>query len=376
MIDKDAGAFQLGYVPSLDGLRGLAILAVMGFNAHLGWTHGGFLGVDLFFALSGFLITCVLLEGYAKTFTIRLKEFYVRRAFRLLPALFALMAFCVAYALLLQSGEKTMTTLGGVFYTLIYVANWAQVPPNPPGIGPLSHAWSLSVEEQFYIVWPLLLLVLLKVNRRWLIVSVLILLIASSIALNIFFWNSGTPHLRMYFGSDTRAHQLLIGCAAALLLSWGTFNSQKLRLPFHALAAVSLVLILLAFYFASHTGPFVYNGGFALIALGTTVLILDFFLFPSGVSRVFEFAPLVWIGKISYGLYLWHFPIFEASRRVFEGKMNPIFYQIIGFITTLLVATASYYLLEQRFLRFNRKGRSTDPAHPLLTHPSQTAARV
>lgn len=369
--------FELGYSPALDGLRGVAILAVMGFNGHLAWMRGGFLGVDIFFALSGFLITCVLLQGYFKTSSIGLKNFYFRRALRLLPALLALIVFCAAYAFLFQTGDKTIATLKGILYTLLYVANWAQVPPNPPGIGALSHAWSLSVEEQFYIVWPLLLLVLLQIKNRRLIVAILGSLIAISLFISVLLWNANTPHLRMYFGSDTRAHQLLIGCTAALLLSWGSLRStQRLRWPLHAASAVSFVGILLSFYFVRHTEAFVYNGGFALISLATTILILDVLLFPSLLSGMFEFAPLVWIGKISYGLYLWHFPIFEASKRLFEGRTSPVLYQVVGVVATFVVAAASFYFLEQPFLRLRRRFSVKDTPPPLPAHGSQTAATI
>ncbi len=356
----DSAGFQLGYVPALDGLRGISIIAVMAFNGHMLWMQGGFVGVDIFFVLSGFLITSLLVQGYRRTSRMGFKNFYFRRALRLLPALVLLMLFCVAYALILQPADKAAITLKGVLYTLFYVANWVQVPPNEPGIGALSHAWSLSVEEQFYIVWPLVLLILLKLRNKVAVLAILSALIGVSILSSVWMWHQNVPYLRMYFGSDTRAHELLIGCVAALLLSWGTFKrTTGLRRGFHVLSAISLAGIVLSFFLARHYGAFVYNGGFALISVGTAVLILDLLLFPSALSRVFEFAPLVWIGKISYGLYLWHFPIFEASRKVFEGRMNPILFEVIGVAATMLVATASYYLLEQPFLRLRGRFDST-----------------
>lgn len=358
--------FQFGYKPALDGLRGVAILAVMAFNGHLAWARGGFLGVDMFFALSGFLITCVLVQEYSQTSAVRLKNFYFRRALRLLPALFALIVFCIAYALVFQKGDSASTTLKGVLYTLFYVANWAQVPPNPPGIGPLSHAWSLSVEEQFYFVWPLLLLLLLRLKSRSLIVASLSAMIVISILVSVLLWNADTPHLRMYFGSDVRAHELLIGCMAALMLAWGVFRpTDRLRWILHTASAISLAVIFISFYFAPANGAFVYNGGFALIAAATVVLVLEVVLFPSRLSRVFEFAPLVWIGKISYGLYLWHYPIFEASKRLFEGRMSPLFYQMIGVALTVLAAAVSFYWLEQPFLKLKRRRASTITATPV-----------
>jgi len=369
--------FRLGYSPSLDGLRGVAILVVMGFNGHLLWLRGGFIGVDIFFVLSGFLITALLVQAYDPTSGIGLKNFYFRRALRLLPALFALMLFCAAYALLFQPTDKANTTFEGILFTLFYVANWAQVPPFPGGIGALSHAWSLSVEEQFYIIWPLMLLVLLKLQSKTLVFLILGLLIGSSILLNIWFWHAEAPYLRMYFGTDTRANEILIGCVAALALSWGFLKpTDRLKWAFHTGSIASLVGIVLSFFLVRHYGAFVYNGGFTLISIGTAIVIVDLLLFPSRLSRIFEFAPLVWIGKISYGLYLWHFPVFEASRRLFEGRISPVFYEVAGVVVTLMVATASYYFLEQPFLKLARRYKTNDSTGNMLPVSTRTAESV
>jgi len=372
--DNDTFDFQFGYAPALDGLRGVSILAVMAFNGHMSWMQGGFIGVDIFFVLSGFLITALFVQEYNRTSVIRLKDFYVRRALRLLPALFALILFSVAYALLLQPQDKAGDTLKGVFYSLFYVANWVQVPPFEPGIGPLSHTWSLSVEEQFYIIWPLMLLLLLKLKSRRLILTILFVLITISILLNIWLWHGGVPHLRMYFGTDARANEILIGCAAAMLLSWGMLKpALRLKWALRLGAVMALAGVLASFFLLSHYGPFVYNGGFALISIGIAVLIIDMLVFPSSLSRCFEFAPLVWIGKISYGLYLWHFPIFEAFRKLFEGKTSPVFYKVAGIVVTVLVATASYYFLEQPFLKLKRRFDTKDATSHLLSIPARTA---
>lgn len=360
--DSTASALDLGYVPALDGLRGIAILVVMAFNGHLLGMQGGFVGVDIFFVLSGFLITSILIQGRDRSSGMGLKNFYFRRALRLLPALFALMLFCVVFALIFQP-EKASNTLKGVLYTLFYVANWAQSPPMEPGIGPLSHAWSLSVEEQFYIVWPLVLLVLMRIKSKGVVLTILLSLITASVAISVWLWQAQVPFLRMYFGSDTRAHELLIGCVAAILLFWGAFqNTNRLKIAFHLLSGISIVGILLSLFLIRHNTAFVYNGGFALVCIGTAALIIDIVVFPSKLSRSFEFAPLVWIGKISYGLYLWHYPIFEASRRLFDGRIPPILYQVIGVLTTILVATASYYLLEKPFLRLRRRFATDETA--------------
>jgi peptidoglycan/LPS O-acetylase OafA/YrhL len=357
VADENSGAFELGYEPTLDGLRGLAIIVVMAFNGHFLWMEGGFVGVDIFFVLSGFLITSLLVQSHRRTSGLNLKNFYLRRALRLLPALFLLMLFCIGYAVFFQPADKSTTTLRGVFYTFFYINNWVQI--SDPGLGALSHAWSLSVEEQFYIAWPLFLLILLKVKNKAWIFAILFALICVSFAINAVLWSAKASYLRLYFGSDTRAYELLIGCVTALLLSWGIVGRRRnLKWVFHIGSLISIAWIFLMVFVARHTTGFVYNGGFALVCIGTAILIMDLLLFPSGFSKLFEFRPLVWIGKISYGLYLWHYPIFEASK-LLKDRMSPLTYGLIGLVVTFLVAIVSYYLVEQPFLKLRRRYSET-----------------
>jgi peptidoglycan/LPS O-acetylase OafA/YrhL len=349
----DDRVFELGYSPALDGIRGLAIIAVLAFNGHLSWARGGYLGVTIFFALSGFLITSLLLQEYHQSARISLKNFYYRRALRLLPALLALMLFISVYAAVLQPREKAVTSWKGVFYTLFYVANWAQIGEGASGIGALSHAWSLSVEEQFYILWPVLLLLLLRcgLKRQW-IVGFFLFCISASVIWSARLWLGGTPELRMYFGSDTRAAELLIGCLAALLVDWGMIRQTRAsRNALRWISAASLAAIGYALIRLSVEAGFLYCGGFALIALGTAAIVVNALLFPSRLTRAFEFSPLVWTGKVSYGLYLWHYPVFEATRQLLEGRLNPVLYEVLRFGSVFLVAAASYYIIEKPFLK-------------------------
>ncbi|MCO6509296.1 MAG: acyltransferase [Aridibacter famidurans] len=371
---REGGEFKLGYQPSLDGLRGIAILAVLAFNGHLLFMQGGFLGVDVFFVLSGFLITSILLQDYSKTSRFDFRDFYIRRALRLLPALFALILFVVTFARVFETGDSLSNTLNGVMYTLFYVANWAQVPPFPPGIGPLSHAWSLSVEEQFYIVWPLVLFLLLRLRSKIIAAATVTGMILGSVMTSVLMWNAEVPYLRMYFGSDVRAHELLIGCLAALMLYWGVFSEkEKFRAAFRLLAPLSLAGIVISFFAVSHQTAFVYNGGFALVSAATAVLILGLVLYPSKLSRVFEVAPLVWIGQISYGIYLWHFPVIEGTKKFFEGAMPPVFLAAAGVLMSVAVAAVSYYLLELPFLRLKRRFRREQGSKRMVV-PKPTAA--
>lgn len=353
---RDVAQFRFAFEPSLDGLRGIAIIVVMAFNGHLLMMRGGFIGVDLFFVLSGFLITSVLLREHGRAGRISFRNFYFRRALRLLPALFALLICVSVFASLFLPAEQAALTFKGVFYTLIYAANWIQVPPFPPGIGQLSHAWSLSVEEQFYILWPLALVGLLKLRRRALIAGVVVLLIAASMLTSIWMWATGTPHLRMYFGSDTRASEILVGCLAALIYSWGIIRTtETVRRMFRVGSVLSFAGIAVACFMTRHTGDFVYAGGFTLIAVATAVIILDFLLFPSAISRWFANRPLAWTGKISYGLYLWHVPILGLFEKTLGKKVDPAVYGTIGIGAAFVAAAISYYLIEKRFLRLKNR---------------------
>jgi peptidoglycan/LPS O-acetylase OafA/YrhL len=368
--------FEIGYQPALDGLRGLSILAVMAFNAHISFVRGGFIGVDLFFVLSGFLITSLLVEEHQRTSTIRLRKFFFRRALRLLPALFVLMIFCAAYALLLQPRAKAVVTFEGILYTLFYVANWAQVGSVTATIGALSHAWSLSVEEQFYIIWPLLLIALLKLRNRVWIAGILIVLAAGSLAWSSWLWHAQPNYLRMYFGSDTRAYELLIGCVAALLVNWRSIPQTRLvKFLFHTVSLISFAAILYSCWAVRVYSGFGYNGGFALISLGVAIVIIDMVLFPSTLSRFLEFSPLVWVGRISYGLYLWHFPIFETYRQLLAQRVSTVVYVALCFVTVLLAATASYFIVEKPFLNLRRRypSRSADSAATMFGSPHGSA---
>jgi peptidoglycan/LPS O-acetylase OafA/YrhL len=356
-----AKAFTLTHNPSLDGIRGVSILLVLAFNAHFASFRGGYIGVDIFFVLSGLLITSLLIQEFRQTSEISLKNFYYRRALRLLPALLALSGFCAVYAVVFQPREKAIMTGKGILYTLFYVANWAQTGRPDSGIGALSHAWSLSVEEQFYICWPLLLILVLHLNwQRRRIAALLIFLSSVSIAWSAWMWYSGSHYLRLYLGSDTRAYELFIGCLAGLCLHWGIIPQTKAaQKAFGLVSAISIVAISYAVITMPVDSGYLYCGGLALIALGTAVVLINVSLFPSRLNRFLEFPPLVWIGKISYGLYLWHYPAFEASRQMLAGRINGILYELLRFGAVFILATASYYFVEKPFLKLKQRFRET-----------------
>jgi peptidoglycan/LPS O-acetylase OafA/YrhL len=359
--------FKLGYRPALDGLRAVAVLAVMVY--HSGLIYGGFLGVDVFFTLSGFLITTLLLEEHARAGTIAIGRFYVRRALRLLPAL---VAFLIFWGGASMNAPQFWVILGELLGVLFYVTNWLIIYWMA---GPLDHTWSLAIEEQFYVVWPVTLLLLLRWVRRstW-IVAVLVTAAAGSLA-----WRlalalvAGTPFTRIYVGTDTHADGVLIGAALAVLLSrqGGCAPTGTLRRAVVALSALGLPLLLLA----APLVPGYAWGVTTLAALATGGVILDIVAGGSRVTRWLECAWLVSIGRISYGLYLWHWPVFgwHAALRSPGESAAPLWLSVLAWSLTFAAALISYHLIERPFLAYKARlsaNREIEPAPAALVPPA------
>ncbi|MFZ1324430.1 MAG: acyltransferase [Candidatus Contendobacter sp.] len=348
-------SFSLGYSPPLDGLRGIAILSVMLFHTDAPFLKGGFLGVDLFFVLSGFLITSLLVAEFDTYGTISLKDFYIRRILRLIPALMLLLlVFCLLSFLLLTS-EKANRNYVDALISLAYVSNWARAfSMHPPDY--LGHTWSLSIEEQFYILWPIVLLCLLRVStRRFYIVLFAIATAIISWILRVSFLESGATLERLYNGLDTRADALMAGCAVGTALMSGLLTSKKPRknlVLFNLTALVSFGVLCAFLIFGDWRATFLYQFGFIIIELLAVILIIDVLTNPKSIIRKFlEIKELVWVGSISYGLYLWHYPIF---RIMFELNYGWSIVLIIGFPVTFAVAVASYFLMEKPILKLKK----------------------
>jgi len=337
--------------PALDGLRGVAVAAVVINHLRPHALPGGWLGVDIFFVLSGYLITTLLLREHEGRGRLDLGHFYSRRARRLLPALFLLLA-TVAVVARVSPNEPGFTGLrGDSFAALGYVANWRFVATgasyfNAFAPSPLRHLWSLAVEEQFYLVWPLvLILVLRRRGARGVGVVAITLAAVSAIAMAVLYGN-GAHISRIYFGTDTHAHSVLIGCALAAI-----GPAQRRWRGAGAAALVAIAGIAFAFARLSGTGPIAYRGGIVAVSLLTAVVIAAVTM-PGGagaVGRAFSFTPLCALGLISYGVYLWHWPIIEyvdAPRTGLSGW--PLVAVQVGL--TLAIATASFLLLERRVL--------------------------
>jgi peptidoglycan/LPS O-acetylase OafA/YrhL len=311
---------DFGYKPALDGVRAVAVLSVIAYHFGAGWAPGGFLGVDMFFVLSGYLITSLLVIEWGKSSTIDLVAFWARRARRLLPALFLVLAAVAIWAALEAHSDQLDSIRADSIWSLFYGANWHLIDTAQSYFtmvreaSPLRHMWSLAIEEQFYLVWPLVALACLKLARgkRWLIAAVCVAGIAGSVLWMAHIY-SPADQSRAYYGTDSRAAQLLVGALLALvLLRWSpTGRAQKVGLQ--VVGAVGAVVCVWFFVTVDDRNSDMYRGGFLLFAVAVAALIASVVQqrrtpLHAGLSL----KPVIWIGSISYGLYLWHWPVVVA----------------------------------------------------------------
>jgi peptidoglycan/LPS O-acetylase OafA/YrhL len=342
------------YLPGLDGIRAIAVLAVMAYHLDSGWAPGGLLGVQVFFVLSGYLITDLLVAEYRRHQGIGLKQFWIRRARRLLPALFVMLFVTVGWATLfdrsqlaalrsdLPSGILYVSNWWFIFHHVSYFAKFG--PPSP-----LGHLWSLSIEEQFYLVWPLLVLAGMRWvhSRRTLILLTLSLAVISAVEMGVLYTPGGDP-TRVYDGTDTRAFALLIGAALALWLPRHrpfapvTDNARRVL---NSVGSVSLVGIFVMFWLTNQYESFLYEGGMVLLAV-LTALVIGVTVHPGSQLRtVLGWEPLRWVGERSYAIYLWHYPVIILTTPL-NAPPNAVraLFQIAA---TFLIASLSWRYVEQ-----------------------------
>ncbi len=384
--DDRANISRVPYLPGLDGMRALAVVAVMIYHANSDWLSGGFLGVEMFFVISGYLITLLLIAERERTYRISLKQFWIRRARRLLPALFATMGLVTIWTALFKP-DALGQLRGDIVAGLFYVSNWYQIWV---GLGytaaadfaPLRHLWSLAVEEQFYIVWPLIMLALLRTTgtrriasiSRWLfLVSIGI---TAAVAMLYHPGPVGAPEVTpeaywfvgerpvskldtLYLSTPTRAAGLMLGAALAMVWRPLAIARGPLRdrgRVFDGAALLALVLLGVMcwnVYLVTPGGAadaFLFQGGFFVASIATLAIIAAVTHPAAAANRVLGNRPMLWIGTRSYGLYLYHWPIYQIMRGAAGNKLDLVQFTF-AMVLTAAIAEVSYRYLEMPIRR-------------------------
>ncbi len=363
-LDRGRSFGEMGYLPGLDGLRAVAIIGVLLYHAGIDWMPGGFLGVDVFFVISGFLITSLILEEYDRSGRINFSKFYLGRARRLLPAV-AVLLIAVGLAVLIFYQDALSAFREDALATVFYVNNWWYIFVDQSyfesvGRPPLlKHLWSLSVEEQFYLIWPVFALLLMRSGGRPLVRRLaLVLAIASTVWMAVLSIRNGYPvdadPSRAYFGTDSHSMGLLVGAALATMWRPGRLSTQVPRgaqLIITGIGVASLAAVVGFYLFVGEFTPWLYRGGFLALAFFTTALIAAVTHPASFLGPALGTGILRYIGRRSYGIYLWHWPIFMVTRPGIDVEWSEPVTFVVRIALTLVIAELSYRLVEMPIRR-------------------------
>ena len=358
------------YITSLDGLRAFAVLIVLAYHFSFSWAGGGFLGVDIFFVISGYLITDKVLSIQKNNKGFKLKDFLISRIRRLFPAAFVMIVTTFIWVILFKP-NLLKNIIGDGIASIFYVSNWwfifhkLSYFDSFGSPSPFKNLWSLSLEVQFYIVWPIILIIGYKLfkKRDKLDKSVFGLALISAMLMGILY-KPGMDPSRIYYGTDTRAFELLIGswlaiiCPMKIFIDRGSFSKKKSNRQknmLNIIATVSLTIFILCVVFVNEYNIFLYRGGLFLISLNAAILIVCVCNPTSYLRHIFSWKPLTWIGERSYGIYLWHYPIIVLSTPVYEIG-NPSYLRVgLQLIITLIVANFSYNYIEMPIRKYGVK---------------------
>lgn len=344
------------YMPGLDGLRALSVMAVIAYHLDFKWASGGFLGVGIFFVLSGYLITDQIVAQWKQNKKLDLKDFWIRRARRLLPAMFVMLAF-VSLWLAWFDRSRLIALQGDFISAVLYFNNWWLIfhdvsyfesfgPPSPIG-----HLWSLAIEEQFYVIWPVILLILFRTvpQRGKIILLILAGATVSALAMAMIY-EPGIDPSRVYYGTDTRVFALLIG--AALAIVWPSRNihgnlSRRFRNILDWIGGGGLVIIILMIGRTNEFGNFLYYGGLVFLSVVSAIVIAVLAHPASRLAGFMGCKPLRWIGVRSYSLYIWHYPVIVLTGSTVDNEAWGSLWIIIQLGISLLLAALSWKYIEE-----------------------------
>lgn len=377
------GAGRIRRVPALDGLRGIAVLVVVLYHFFGAAVPGGYLGVDIFFVLSGFLITSLLVREYGASERISLSRFWTRRARRILPAALAVLVVSVAVAGVL-GGDIAVQLVPQFVGSAFFVNNWVQISQSHSYFADTTpqifmHYWSLAIEEQFYVVWPLLFVAIMAAaralpmrRRLWVAAGVATVLAVGSV---VAMWLLHDPHAdpsRVYFGTDTHAFGLLVGVILALLVtapspaapdSWPRLVPERVvDLLGATLAPVGFLALVVLFLVLPDTSSFTYQGGLLLACILAAGIVLDAIRGRGRVHRLMCRQPLRYLGTRSFSIYLWHWPVVVVLRQLFHadrahsGTLPVWVIGLIAAVLTLALSEASFRWIETPFHRLGLRG--------------------
>ncbi len=371
---------RLPYMPGIDALRAIAVLSVFFYHVGAEWMPGGFLGVDAFFVISGYLITALLLSEFRRAGHVNVVAFWLRRARRLLPAVAVMIAVTLIFAAVLTPGDLDRLR-GDALASLLYVNNWHLVFTHQsyfqefgrPSL--LRNLWSLSVEEQFYLLWPLLFAAGMTLfGRKRLLLGVLAGVLLSALLMFVLFDSGGSTN-RVFYGTDTRAVGLMIGVALALVWHPSDLREGAGRRAgwwLDAIGVLALVMIVRAFLTIHDFEPSLYRGGFLQLAFWTGLLVATLAHPSARLGRVLGNPALVWLGLRSYSFYLWHWPLLMLTRPHLDVPLSGPLLVVLQLAATLILADLSYRYVEQPFR--HRRDSASAPRWLGLGRPALAAA--
>ncbi|WP_426706810.1 acyltransferase family protein [Corynebacterium auriscanis] len=400
---------QRRHIPGLDGVRGIAVIAVLLYHFWPNLVPGGFMGVDVFFVLSGYLITFLLVREYRKTGRISLKQFWLRRVRRILPAALIVIAVCTALVSLFR-GDIAVKIGYHAFTSALFVSNWGQIAESgsyfsDADLNIFTHYWSLSIEEQFYLFWPLLVLAILAIGTRKrterdqlsLLLYVTMAIGIASFAAMLVLYNPQDDPTRVYFGTDTHAFGLAVGAAIAFMLSRGssfltptsapasssTGASARLKLNVEVAAWAGFVALILMFLTVQDTSSFTYRGGLLIASLLTGWLVALSVRGRGILVRVLSHPGLAWFGDRSFSLYLWHWPLFLMFKQLYTQTMDmhgnfatKVGVPVSALIATLACTYATYHYVENPFRKQGYRKTVTTLKGPRLAATTATASLI